>query len=148
MQVLLSREQSQALPLQNGSQMHTLQSQIPWPSRKDSLSTANPPSGDQLFILFCGEAATLTSAQLVSRAVAVEVVALAELAAVPLLGVVPLFALARAAHALSVAAADLRAVALAACAVHVLGGHVVAAAFALPPDASLVTPEGEVVRLN
>lgn len=87
-------------------------------------------------------AATLTSAQLVSGAVAVEVVALAELAAVPLLGVVPLLALARAAHAVAVAAADVRAVVLAAGAVHVLGGHVVAAAFALPPDAPLVTPEG------
>lgn len=84
---------------------------------------------------------TLTSAEFVVVTVAAEVVALAEAAAVALLGVVSDFALAHAAHALPVVAADVRAVVLAAVAVHVLRGHVVAAALAVAAHAPLVAPE-------
>lgn len=89
----------------------------------------------------------LTSAELVSRAVAVEVVTLAELPAVPLLRVLPRLALAGAAHALPVVAADVGAVVLAAGPVHVLRGHFVAAALALPAHATVFAPEAEVLRV-
>lgn len=91
-----------------------------------------------------------TSTQFVSRAVAVEVVTLAVLAAVPLLRVVSLLALTCAAHTVSVVAADVRTVVFTAGAVHVLCGYVVAAAFALPAHTSFITPEtkGKVVILK
>lgn len=81
----------------------------------------------------------LTSAKLVSRAVAVEVVALAELSTVPLLGVLSLLALACAAHAVSVVAADVGAIVFTAGPVHVLCGYVVTAAFTLSTHTALVT---------
>jgi len=84
-----------------------------------------------------------TSAQFVPRAVTVEVVTLAVQAAVPLFGLVSLLALACAAHALSVVAADVGAVVLATGPVHVLRGHIVAAAFTLSAHAALITPEAE-----
>ena len=83
----------------------------------------------------------LTFAQLVPGAVTVEVVTLAVLACVPLVGVVvPLLALARAADAVSVVAADVGAVVPPTGLVHVLRGHVVAAALALSAHASFVAP--------
>lgn len=82
-----------------------------------------------------------TSAQFVSGAVTVEVVTLAVLSAVPLLGVVSLLALTCAAHTVSVVAADVRTVVFAAGAVHVLGCHIVAAAFALSAHTFFITPE-------
>ena len=89
----------------------------------------------------CLPAVALTSAQFVSGAVTVEVVTLAERAAVPLLRVVSLLALTRATHAVSVVAADVRAVVFTAGPVHVLRGHFVAAALALSAHAAFVTPE-------
>lgn len=86
-------------------------------------------------------AVTLTSTQLVSRAVTVEVVTFAELATVPLLWVFSLLALTCATHTVSVVAADVRAVVFAAGSVHVLCGHIVAAAFTLSTHTSFVTPE-------
>ncbi len=83
----------------------------------------------------------LTSTQFVSRAVTVEVVTLAVLSAVPLLRVVSLLALTRAAHAVSVVAADVGAVVFTAGPVHVFRGHIVAAAFALSAHTSFITPE-------
>lgn len=85
----------------------------------------------------------LTSTQLVSRAVTVEVVTLAVLPAVPLLGVVSLLALTCAAHAVSVVAADVGAVVFAAGPVHILCCHVVAAALALSAYTSFITSETE-----
>lgn len=82
-----------------------------------------------------------TSTQFVSGAVTVEVVTLAVLSAVPLLGVVSLLALTCAAHTVSVVAADVRTVVFAAGAVHVLGCHIVAAAFALSAHTFFITPE-------
>lgn len=87
-----------------------------------------------------GGAVILTSTQLVARAVTVEVVTLAELAAVPLLGVFPLLALTCATHTVSAVAADVRAVVFTAGSVHVLCGHVVAAAFTQSANTSLITP--------
>lgn len=83
----------------------------------------------------------LTSAQFVSRAVTVEVVALAVLAAVPLLRVVSLLALTCAAHAVSVVAADVSTVVFTTSPIHVLCGHVVAAAFTPSAHTSIITPE-------
>lgn len=82
----------------------------------------------------------LTTTQLVAGAIAAEVVTLAELAAVSLLGVLPVLALAPAAHAVSIVAADVGGVVFATGPVHVFCGHVVAAAFALSAHASLITP--------
>lgn len=90
----------------------------------------------------------LTSTQLVSGAVTVEIVALAELTAVPLLGVVSLLALARAAHTVSIVAADVSAVVFAAGPVHVLVGHIVAAAFTLPAYTSVIAPETKGYGMN
>jgi len=92
----------------------------------------------------------LTATQLVSRAVTIKVVTFAILAAVPLLWVVSLLALACAAHTVSVVAADVSAVVFAAGPVHVLCGHVVAAAFTLSAHAASLTPdtEGKVVILR
>lgn len=84
---------------------------------------------------------TLTSTQFVSRAVTVEVVTLAELAAVPFLWVGSLLALACAAHAFSVVAADVRAVVFTAGLIHVVCSHVVAAAFAISTHTAFKTPE-------
>lgn len=64
-------------------------------------------------------------------------------AAVPLLGVVSRLAFTVAAHTVAVVAADVGAVVFAAGPVHVLRGHVVAAALALSSHASLVAPEPE-----
>lgn len=152
--VLLSREQSQALPVHMGSHLHTRQSHVPWPgegggggaefgalsSLYDRRIYETP--GSSRFVVW----SPLTPAELVVVAVAAEVVALAEAAAVALLGVVPDLALAHAAHALPVVAADVRAVVLAAVAVHVLRGHVVAAALAVAAHPPLVAPEGPTGR--
>lgn len=86
-------------------------------------------------------AATLTSTQLVPRSVTVKVVTLAELAAVPLLGVLPLLALTCATHTVTVVAAGVRAVGFTAGSVHVLCGHVVAAALTLSSHTAFITPE-------
>lgn len=85
----------------------------------------------------------LTSAQLVSRAVTVEVVTLAVLATVSLLGIVSLLAFACATHTVSVVAANVGAVVFAAGAVHVLRSHLVAAAFTLSAHTAFVTPYTE-----
>lgn len=83
----------------------------------------------------------LTSTELVVGAVAVEVVALAELAAIDLGGVLALLADAGAADALTVVAADVvRAVGFPAVCVHVVRSDVVSAALAGLPDASVVAP--------
>lgn len=84
---------------------------------------------------------TLTSTQFVSRAVTVEVVALAELATVPLLWVGSLLALACATHAFSVVAADVCAVVFTAGLIHVVCSHVVATAFAISTHTAFETPE-------
>lgn len=83
----------------------------------------------------------LTSTKLVSRAVTVEVVTLAELAAVPLLWVVSLLALAHATNTFPIVAADV--CTIAAVPVHVLCGHVVAAAFTVSAHPALITPDTE-----
>lgn len=98
------------------------------------------------FICICAPAPAgppLTTTQLVAGAIAAEVVTLAELAAVSLLGVLPVLALAPAAHTVSIVAADVGGVVFATGPVHVFCGHVVAAAFALSAHASLITPEKE-----
>lgn len=82
----------------------------------------------------------LTSAELVVGAVAVEVVALAVLPGVDLRGVLPLLAFARAAHAVAVVAADVRAVVFSAVGVQVFRPHLVLAALAKAPDAAVVAP--------
>lgn len=117
----------------------------PCTRRFRALPTADGHSvtGSAPFLSEARTRASLTSAQQVPRAVAVEVVALAVQAAVPLVGILPLLALAGAAHALAVVAANVGAVVLAACAVHVLSRHVVAAAFALFAHAAFVTPDRE-----
>lgn len=91
-------------------------------------------------MLLCG-AVVLTATQFVSRTVTVEVVTLAVLAAVPLLRVVSLLALTCAAHAVSVVAADVGPVVFTAGPVHVLCGHVVAAALTLSAHTAFITPE-------
>lgn len=83
-----------------------------------------------------------TSTEFIIGAVAVEVVALAEFAAVAFFGIVPFLALAGAAHALAVIAADVRAVVLAAVLVQVLGRHLVFSTFTLPANTALIAPEG------
>lgn len=83
----------------------------------------------------------LTSAELVVGSVTVEVVTLAELAAVDLFGVVPLLAFAGAAHTVPVVAADIRPVVFTTVGVQVLRPHIVLAALAQMPDATLVTPD-------
>lgn len=83
----------------------------------------------------------LTSAELVVGAVAVEVVAFAELAAVRLCRIIPLPALTGTADAVAVVAADVRAVVFPAVGVQILGPDVVLAALARLPDASFVAPE-------
>lgn len=70
------------------------------------------------------------------------------LAAVPLLGVVSLLALARAAHTVPIVAADVRAIVLAAGPVHVLRGHVVAAAFTLSAHTAFIAPEARERRVR
>lgn len=85
--------------------------------------------------------ASLTSTQHVVGAVAVEVVALAVLATVDFCGILPFLALAGAADAVAVVAADVGAVVFPAVGVQVLGVDVVLAALAHAPDTSFVTPD-------
>lgn len=85
--------------------------------------------------------ASCTSTEFIVGTVTVEVVALAVFAAVAFFGIVPLFALAGAAHALAVVAADVCAVVLAAILVQVLGGHLVLATFTLSANTSLIASE-------
>lgn len=92
--------------------------------------------------------ASLTSTQHVVGAVAVEVVALAVLPAVAFCGILPLFALAGAADAVSVVAADVRTVVFSAVCVQVLCVHVILAALTHAPDTSCVTPDREETRLT
>ncbi len=82
-----------------------------------------------------------TSTEFIIGAVTVEVVTLAEFAAVAFFRIVSLLALAGATHALSVIAADVRAVVLAAVLVQVFGGHLVFSTFTLPAHTSLIAPE-------
>lgn len=123
-----------------GSQMQTLQLHSPCPEKKPKEFNVVLSSA---FALLHLAGPPLTTTQFVAGAVAAEVVTLAELAAVSLLGVLPVLALAPAAHAVSVVAADVGGVVFATGPVHVFCGHVVAAAFALSAHASLITPEKE-----
>lgn len=95
-----------------------------------------------------GTSASLTSTEHVVGAVTVEVVALAELAAVAFCGILPLFALAGAADAVSVVAADVGTVVFSAVCVQVLCVHVILAALTHAPDTTHVTPEREKTRLT
>lgn len=83
----------------------------------------------------------LTSAELVVGAVTVEVVALAVLAAVDLRGILSLLALAGAADAVAVVAADIRTVVFSAVGIQVLCPHFVFAALAKTSDAAVITPD-------
>lgn len=83
----------------------------------------------------------LTSTQHVVGAVAVEVVTLAVLATVDFCGILPFFALAGAADAVAVVAADIGTVAGSAVGVQVLCEEVFRAALAHTPDTPLVTPD-------
>lgn len=85
----------------------------------------------------------LTSAQLVVGSVAVEIVALAELAIVDLCRILSLMAFAGAADAVAVFAADVRTVVFPALGVQVLGLPLVPAALAEAAYAALVAPEIE-----
>lgn len=90
----------------------------------------------------------LTSAQLVVGSVAVEIVALAELAIVDLCGILSLLAFAGATDAVAVVAADICTVVFSALGVQVLGLPLVPAALAETADASLVAPEARAMRVN
>lgn len=85
----------------------------------------------------------LTSAQLVVGSVAVEIVALAELAVVDLGRILSLLAFAGAADTVAVVAADVCAIVFSALGVQVLGLPLVPAALAQTADASLVAPVAE-----
>lgn len=90
----------------------------------------------------------LTSAELVVGAVTVEVVALAELAAVDLCRILSLLAFAGAADTVAIVAADIRTVVFSAVGIQVLCPHFVFAALAKTPDTSLITPDTENRRLK
>lgn len=85
----------------------------------------------------------LTSAQLVVGSVAVEIVALAELAVVDLGRILSLLAFAGAADTVAVVAADICAVVFSALGVQVLGLPLVPATLAETADTPLVAPETE-----
>ena len=130
------------------SQIHILHSQRPWPGNKPYsicivLFTSNVTEGfTHTHTHTHTHTQSRTSTQLVVGAVTVEVVTLAELSAVAFLRVLPLLALTGSTHAVSVVAADVRAVVLAAVLVHVLAGHLVGATLTLSADPPLVTPGG------
>lgn len=86
-----------------------------------------------------------TSTQFVAGAITAEVVTLAELAAVSLLGVVPVLAFTCATYTVTAVAANVGRVVSTARSVHIFRGDVIAAAFALPPHVSILTPEKEEV---
>lgn len=83
---------------------------------------------------------TFTSTQFVAGAITAEVVTLAELAAVSLLGVVPVLAFACATNTVTTVAANVGRVVFTARSVHIFRGNVIAAAFALSPHVSILTP--------
>lgn len=85
----------------------------------------------------------LTTAELIVGSVAVEIVALAELAVVDLCRILSLLAFAGAADTVTVVAANVRAIVFSAFGVQVLGLPLVSAALAGAANASLVAPETE-----
>ena len=89
-----------------------------------------------------------TSTQHVVGAVTVEVVALAVLPTVALCRILALFALAGAADAVSVVAADVGPVVFSAVCIQVLCVHVILAALTHAPDTPCVTPDGVKTRLG
>lgn len=88
----------------------------------------------------------VSSAEFIVGTVAVEVVALAELAAVAFLRIVSFLALAGAAHTLAIVTADVRAVVLTAILVQVLSGHLVFTTFTLSANTSLIAPAGSTLK--
>lgn len=140
--MVLSSEQSQALPVHIRSQTQALHSQRPCPEKKIKSFLVVQVS---IYAFASAHRPTFTSTQFVAGAITAEVVTLAELAAVSLLGVVPVLAFTCATYTVTAVAANVGSVVFTARSVHIFRGDVIAAAFTLSPHVSILTPEKEEV---